>query len=54
MTSSDEHKQRNREIAKNEADRQATSAIRVSTWAIAIAILFGVIVVSVVWAWLNH
>ena len=54
MTSSDENKQRNREIAKNEANRQATSAIRVSSWAFAIAIFFGVIVVSVVWAWLNR
>jgi len=54
MTSSDENKQRNREIAKNEANRQATSAVRVSTCAIAIAVFFGVIVVSVVWAWLNR
>ncbi|HVI63933.1 MAG TPA: hypothetical protein VM910_15320 [Bradyrhizobium sp.] len=54
MTSSDENKQRNREIAKNEANRQATSAVRVSTWAIAIVVFFGVIVVSVVWAWLNR
>ena len=54
MTSSDENKQRNREIAKNVANRQATSAIRVSSWAIAVAIFFGVIVVSVVWAWLNR
>ncbi len=33
MSSSDQEKrQRNREIAQNEAIRQATSAIRVSGW----------------------
>jgi hypothetical protein len=38
MSSSEqENKQRNRKIAENEADRQAVSSIRVSTWAIAVA-----------------
>ncbi len=32
-------KQRNREIAKNEAERQTVSDIRVSVWAIAIAVI---------------
>ena len=55
MSSSDqETKQRNREIARNEAARQTTSAIRVSTWAIAIAVVIGVIAVAIVWAWLNR
>lgn len=55
MSSSDqENKQRNREIAQNEAIRQTTSAIRVSGWAIVFAIIIGVIVVGVVWAWLNR
>jgi len=55
MSSSDqENKQRNREIAQNEAIRQATSAVRVSGWAIAFAIIISVIAVAIVWAWLNR
>jgi len=54
MTSSDQNnKQRNREIAQNEANRQASSAIRVSSWAIVVAVLLGVIIVYIVWAWLH-
>ena len=34
-------KARNREIARNEADRQTVSAIRVSGWAIAAAVIIG-------------
>lgn len=36
-----ESRQRNREIAANESARQTTSAIRVSIWAIAVAVLIG-------------
>jgi uncharacterized protein HemX len=36
-----ESKQRNREIAANESARQTVSAIRVSTWAIAVAVIIG-------------
>jgi len=55
MSSSDqEKKDRNREIAQNEAMRQATSAVRVSGWAIFFAIVVAVIVVGIVWAWLNR
>ena len=36
-----ESKQRNREIAANESARQTISAIRVSTWAIAVAVIIG-------------
>jgi hypothetical protein len=55
MSSSDqEQKQRNREIAENEAVRQTTSAVRVSGWAIAFAVIIGVIVVGVAWAWLSR
>jgi hypothetical protein len=47
MSSSEqENKQRNRRIAENEADRQAVSAIRVSTWAIAVAAVIALAVVS--------
>jgi hypothetical protein len=55
MSSSDqENKQRNREIAENEAKREMVSNVRVSTWAIAAAIIAGVIVFGIVWAWLNR
>jgi len=55
MSSSDQdNKQRNRKIAANEAERQMIGDIRVSGWAIAFAIIIGVIAVGVVWAWLNR
>jgi hypothetical protein len=55
MSSSDqENKQRNRQIAENEAERQTVGDIRVSGWAIAFAIVIGVIAVGVVWAWLKR
>jgi hypothetical protein len=55
MSSSDqEDKDRNREIAANEAQREAISNVRVSTWAIAVTVIAGVIVVAIVWGWLNR
>ena len=39
-------KARNREIAQNEADRQTTGDIRVSTWAIAVAVIIGLAAVG--------
>jgi hypothetical protein len=55
MSSSDqENRERNREIAHNEAVRQATGDIRVSGWAIAFAIIIGVVAVFIVWAWLKR
>jgi uncharacterized protein HemX len=39
-------KARNREIAKNEAERQTTGDIRVSTWAIAVAVIIGLAAVG--------
>jgi hypothetical protein len=55
MSSSDqENKQRNREIAQNEAIRQTTGDIRVSGWAIAFAIIIGVTAVGIVWAWFTR
>jgi len=54
MSSSDQqNKDRNREIAANEARRETVSNVRVSTWAIAIAVLAGVIVFGV-WMGLNR
>jgi hypothetical protein len=54
MSSSDENKRRNREIAQNEAERQTVGDIRVSAWAIAFAVIIAVIAVAIVWAWLNR
>jgi len=55
MSSSDQDdKARNREIANNEAARQAVGAIRVSSWAIALAVIAGVIVFGIAWAWLHR
>jgi hypothetical protein len=36
-----ENKQRDRQIAENEAERQTVGDIRVSTWAIAVAVIIG-------------
>jgi hypothetical protein len=47
-------KERNREIAHNEAERQITGDIRVSAWTIVFAIIAGVVVFAIVWAWLNR
>jgi F0F1-type ATP synthase assembly protein I len=41
-----ENKARNREIAQNESARQTASAIRVSAWAIAVAVLIGLAAVG--------
>jgi hypothetical protein len=46
-----EIKQRDKKIAENESDRQTVSAIRVSTWAVAVAVVFGLIVFG--WALLR-
>ena len=39
-------KQRNHEIAENEAERQTTGDIRVSVWAIAVAVVIGLAAVG--------
>jgi hypothetical protein len=39
-----EIKQRDKTIAENESDRQTVSAVRVSTWAVAISVLIGLAV----------
>jgi hypothetical protein len=49
-----EEKARNREIAQNEAHRKAVSAVRVSSWAIAVAFIIGTIVVGIFWAWTHR
>jgi hypothetical protein len=52
MAESDHDKSRNREIAENEAERQTVSDIRVSTWAIAIAVIIGLAAVG--WVLLHN
>lgn len=47
-----ERKQRDREIAHNEAEQQSTGDIRVSTWAIAAAIIIGL--ASIGWVMLHN
>ncbi len=55
MSSSDqENKQRNREIAENEAERQTVGDVRVSVWAIVVTVIAGVVVFGIAWAWLNR
>ena len=55
MSSSDQdNKQRNREIAANEAKKEMVSNVRVSSWAIVIAVVIGVVVFGIVWAWTHR
>jgi hypothetical protein len=46
-------KERNREIAQNESEREAVSAVRVSSWAIGVAIILGLIALGLAWPWLR-
>lgn len=46
MNHADEDKARNREIAENEAERQTIGDIRVSTWAIVIAVVIALVVAT--------
>jgi len=54
MSAPEQDKQRNREIAANEAERQAVSAVRVSSWAIGLAVIVAVIAVALVLAWMKR
>jgi Flp pilus assembly protein TadB len=54
MGSDQDDKQRNREIAENEADRQTVGDVRVSVWAIVVTVIAGVIVFGIAWAWLKR
>jgi hypothetical protein len=53
MSASDD-KQRNREIAENEAERQMMGAVRVSSWAVAVTVIIAAIVAGIVWAWVSR
>ncbi|MBR0951460.1 hypothetical protein [Bradyrhizobium canariense] len=46
---SDANKERNREIAQNEEAKQVTGSIRVSTWAVAVAVMIGGILFTFGW-----
>jgi hypothetical protein len=52
MGEANNDKARNREIAENEAQRQTVSAIRVSTWAVAVAVVIGLAAVG--WVLLHN
>ena len=55
MSSSDQdNKQRNREIAENEAKREMVSNVRVSSWAIVVTVVIGIVAFGIVWAWLKR
>jgi len=55
MSASDqENKERDRAIAENEAERQVVGDVLVSTWAILVTIVIGVIAFGIVWAWFNR
>ncbi|WP_164936731.1 hypothetical protein [Bradyrhizobium vignae] len=43
------NKERNREIARNEEAKQITGSIRVSTWAVALAVIVGGILFTLGW-----
>ena len=47
MSSSEpENKQRDQKIAENEAQRQVVSSVRVSTWAIAVAVVIALVIAA--------
>ena len=48
----EDNKARNREIARNESVRQTTGDIRVSTWAVAVAVVIGLAAVG--WVLLHN
>jgi hypothetical protein len=52
MAEADQDKSRNREIAENEAERQTVSDIRVSTWAIVVAVIIALAAVG--WVLLHN
>ena len=52
VSDADKEKMRNREIAQNESERQTISAIRVSGWAIAVAVVIGLAAVG--WVLLHN
>jgi hypothetical protein len=54
MNGTESEKERNREIAQNESERQAVSSVRLSSWAVAIAVIICLIGFALGWAWLHR
>lgn len=52
MNDAEKTKARNREIARNESARQTTGDIRVSAWAIAVAVVIGLAAIG--WVLLHN
>jgi hypothetical protein len=52
--SESENKQRDRQIAHNEARREAVSSVRVSSWALSVSVVIGIILFAIAWAWLHR
>ena len=52
VSDADQNKKRNREIAQNERERQTIGDIRVSGWAIAMAVIIGLAAVG--WVLLHN
>jgi hypothetical protein len=52
VSDADKNKDRNREIARNESERQTIGDIRVSVWAIAVAVIIGLAAVG--WVLLHN
>ncbi|UWU78262.1 hypothetical protein N2603_07335 [Bradyrhizobium huanghuaihaiense] len=46
---SEANKMRNREIARNEEAKQITGSVRVSIWAVAVAVIIGGILFTLGW-----
>ena len=54
MSSSEEENEAQSRDRANEAERKDIGAVRVSSWAIAVAVIVGLIVFGIVWAWSNR
>ena len=52
--SESENKQRDRQIARNEARRETVGNVRVSLWAIVATVIAGLIAIGIVLAWLHR
>jgi len=47
-------RERNREIARNESERETVSAVRVSSWTIGLAVVLALIALGLAWPWLHR
>lgn len=54
MSTAGDNKERNREIAANEEERQVTGAVRVSAWTIFFAVVVCAVLVYIGWAALHR